>query len=72
LEFYGYGYGWTPPPAKIPKTEYERLIPHSSPDEKTMIEKWYKHDENLRILNIKRKKKKNYSSKILFDYFIFY
>ncbi len=42
----GERYGWTPPPSKIPKTEYEVISTHLSENEKTLVEEWYKHDEN--------------------------
>jgi len=46
LVFLGERYGYTPPPAKIPKTEYDQISPHFSEDKKAQIDKWYKHDEN--------------------------
>ena len=46
LVLLGERYGWTPPPAKIPKTEYEQLFPHFSSDDKVILERWYKLDEN--------------------------
>ena len=46
LVFLGERYGWTPPPAKIPKAEYDQISPHFSEEEKSVIQKWYIHDEN--------------------------
>jgi len=46
LVLLGDRYGWTPPPAKIPKTEYDVISAHFSKKEKKLIERWYRLDEN--------------------------
>ena len=46
LVLLGERYGWTPPPAKIPKTEYDVISAHFSEEEKILIKEWYSHDEN--------------------------
>jgi hypothetical protein len=39
-------YGWQPIPSKIPLLEMEEIIPMVSSDEKLLLDKWYKLDEN--------------------------
>ena len=46
LVFLGDRYGWTPTPAKIPKTEYEKISVYFSDTDKILIEEWYRLDEN--------------------------
>ena len=46
LVFLGNRYGWTPPPVRIPKTEYDWISTHFSEEERAEIEKWYREDEN--------------------------
>jgi len=44
--FLGEKYGWTPPPPKITKTEFDMISNHFNEEDKSFIEKWYKLDEN--------------------------
>jgi len=46
LVLLGDRYGWTPPPAKIPKTEYDVILAHLSKKDKDFIKEWYRLDEN--------------------------
>lgn len=42
----GERYGWTPPPPKIPKTEFDKIMNYLSKEERILIDQWYKLDEN--------------------------
>lgn len=44
--FLGERYGWTPPPPKITKTEFDMISNHFNEEDKSFITKWYKLDEN--------------------------
>jgi Domain of unknown function (DUF4062)/NACHT domain len=47
LVLLGDRYGWRPPPPQIPADELERILERvSGPDEKKLIEEWYRRDEN--------------------------
>jgi tetratricopeptide (TPR) repeat protein len=42
----GNRYGWQPVPSKIPHFEMEEIMRNLSSDEKDLLDKWYKLDEN--------------------------
>jgi len=46
LVLLGERYGWTPPPAKIPKTEFDIISAYFSEKDKAFIKEWYRLDEN--------------------------
>ena len=46
LVLLGERYGWTPPPAKIPKNEYDVISAHFSEKDKILLKEWYRLDEN--------------------------
>jgi WD40 repeat protein len=39
-------YGWRPLPAEIPADEFEKIIAKVTKDEKVLLEKWYRRDDN--------------------------
>jgi WD40 repeat protein len=39
-------YGWRPLPAEIPADEFEKIIAKVAKDEKVLLEKWYRRDDN--------------------------
>lgn len=43
----GERYGWIPLPSKIKKEEYEKLYHGCSDEDKTILDEWYKLDENV-------------------------
>lgn len=43
----GERYGWVPLPSKIEKEEYEKLYCTCSTEDKTILDEWYKPDENV-------------------------
>ena len=43
----GERYGWVPLPSKIEKEEYEKLYCTYSTEDKTILDEWYKPDENV-------------------------
>ncbi|TFG03704.1 MAG: DUF4062 domain-containing protein [Promethearchaeota archaeon] len=46
LVLLGERYGWTPPPPKIPRSEFDKITYYLSKEEKNLIDQWYKLDEN--------------------------
>ncbi len=42
----GNRYGWMPPPAQIPETEYQSILTKVSEKEKAFLEDWYQLDTN--------------------------
>ena len=49
LVLLGDRYGWCPPPAEIPRRELRALRPYLSPEDKTLVDFWYREDENAVI-----------------------
>lgn len=39
-------YGWQPAPYEIPAEEYDAIIPHTEREEKDLLSKWYRRDDN--------------------------
>ncbi|MBN1303172.1 MAG: DUF4062 domain-containing protein [Anaerolineales bacterium] len=39
-------YGWRPLPCEIPADEFEQIVPLTAKDDKVLLEKWYRRDEN--------------------------
>ncbi|MDE3088288.1 MAG: DUF4062 domain-containing protein, partial [Chloroflexota bacterium] len=42
----GNRYGWRPLPAEIPADEFERIIPQVSKEDRSLLEQWYRRDDN--------------------------